>query len=309
MLARNTDFIALAGTPAARAVDAAFSPSLLASTAVLSQPHPDRKSVLVEANALFMADLLGTGMSLQRTFRQGYSLDTRNSAITSVRATPDLVVLEVLNHFATGSISVPQGGAAPGSPAPSVPRTLPDARSLFMTMHYSLARMPAEPMRRAARTRASATSPAACRTNTPTTSRARPRQRFVNRWRLEKKDPVGAALSEPVKADRLLARPQHSRGLPRPRSPPACWSGTRRSSASASGTPSASEVQPENADFDTLDFGRASIRWMTNAAPTFGAIGPIHRDPRSGEILDADIGIESLSSRSIRRRRAPRCWP
>ena len=64
------------------------------------------------------------------------------------------------------------------------------------------------------------------------------------------------------------------------------------------------EVQPDDADFDTLDFGRASIRWMTNAAPSFGAIGPSHVDPRSGEILDADIGIESLSSRTIRVARA-----
>ena len=37
---------------------------------------------------------------------------------------------------------------------------------------------------------------------------------------------------------------------------------------------------------------------MTNAQPSFGAIGPSHVDPRSGEILDADIGFESLSSRS-----------
>jgi hypothetical protein len=64
------------------------------------------------------------------------------------------------------------------------------------------------------------------------------------------------------------------------------------------------EVQPENADFDTLDYGRASIRWMTNASPTFGAIGPSHVDPRSGEILDADIAIESLSSRNIRAARS-----
>ena len=39
---------------------------------------------------------------------------------------------------------------------------------------------------------------------------------------------------------------------------------------------------------------------MTNSAPTFGAIGPSHTDPRSGEILDADIALESLSSRSLR---------
>jgi hypothetical protein len=43
---------------------------------------------------------------------------------------------------------------------------------------------------------------------------------------------------------------------------------------------------------------------MTNSNPQFGAIGPSHVDPRSGEILDADIGIESLSSRSIRSVRA-----
>ena len=43
---------------------------------------------------------------------------------------------------------------------------------------------------------------------------------------------------------------------------------------------------------------------MTNASPTFGAIGPSHVDPRSGEILDADIAIESLSSRNIRAARS-----
>ena len=60
------------------------------------------------------------------------------------------------------------------------------------------------------------------------------------------------------------------------------------------------QQQADDARFDTLDVGVASIRWMTNALPTFGAIGPSQVDPRSGEILDADIGIESLSSRNRR---------
>ena len=64
------------------------------------------------------------------------------------------------------------------------------------------------------------------------------------------------------------------------------------------------QVQPEDADFDTLDVNRASVRWMTNASPSFGAIGPSHVDPRSGEIIDADIGIESLSSRARRAERS-----
>jgi Met-zincin/Domain of unknown function (DUF5117) len=297
MLARNTSFVAQAGTPAARAVEAAYSPSLLASTAVLSLPHPERKSVLVEANALFVTDLLGTGAALQRQFRQGYSFDARNSAITTVRNTPELLVLEVLNHFATASISVPQTGMAPGAPMPSVPRTLPDPRSLFMTMHYSLARLPAEPMpRRVSDARVGYfTSRVADFTDDLARS---PRQRFVNRWRLDKKEPL-AALSEPVKPITFWL----DHNIPEKyRAPITAGVLEWNKAFEQIGFKEALrvQVQPDNADFDTLDFGRASIRWMTNADTGFAAIGPSHRDPRSGEILDADIAIESMASRSTR---------
>jgi hypothetical protein len=298
MLAKNTEFVAKANTPTGRAVDAAFSPSLLASTSVLSQPHPERNSILVEANALFLNDMLGTGMQLQRAYHQGYSLDTRNSAITAVRATPDLVVLETLNHFATGSIQLPMpGGMSFGGSAPSVPHSLPDPRSMFMTFHYSLARLPEHPM---------APRKADARVGYFTSGvmdfsddlARTPRQRFVNRWRLEKKDP-SAALSEPVKAITFWL----DNTIPEKyRAPITAGVLEWNKAFERIGFKNAVrvEVQPDNANWDTLDFGRASIRWMTNSSPTFGAIGPSHVDPRSGEILDADIGVESLSSRNQR---------
>jgi hypothetical protein len=297
MLARNTEFIAKADTPTGRAVGSAFSPSLLASTSVLSQPHPERKSILVEANSLFINDMLGTGMQLQRSYRQGYSLDTRNSAITSIRATPELLVLEVMNHYATGSISVPQPGTPPGMPMPTVPKSVPDPRSLFMSFHYSIAKLPDAPMRpRKADARVGYFT-----TNVTdfTDDLARtPRQRFVNRWRLEKKDPT-AALSEPVKPITFWL----DNTIPEKYRAPIIAGVLEWNKAFEKiGFKDAvrAEIQPEKADWDTLDFGRASIRWMTNSSPTFGAIGPSHVDPRSGEILDADIGVESLSSRNQR---------
>ena len=294
---RNTEFTAKAGTPTGRAVEAAFSPSLLASTPVLSLPQPERKSVLIEANAMFVADLLGTGAELQRAYRQGYNFDSRNSAITAVRATPELVVLEVLGHFATGSIAVPQPGAPPGAPVPTTPRSVPDPRSLFITFHYSLAKLPEHAMRpRKADARVG-------HFNTPVVDfsddlERTPRQRFVNRWKLEKKDPA-AEVSEPVKPitfwlDKtvpLKYRDAITAGVLE-------WNKAFEKIGFSNAI--AVAVQPDDADFDTLDFGRASIRWMTNATPAFGAIGPSHTDPRSGEILDADIGIESLSSRNMR---------
>ncbi len=299
LLARNTEFVATAKTPNGRAVEAAFSPSLLASTAVVSQPHPERKSVLVEANTLFINDMMGVALGLQRQYRQGYALDTRNSAITDIRSSPDLVVLEVLSHYSTGSIAVATPGAPvpPGTPMPSVPRSVPDPRSLFMTLHYSLAKLPEQVMapRKADGRVGHFTSNLSDFSDDLARS---PRQHFVNRWRLDKKDPA-AALSEPVKPitfwlDKTIPakyRAAVTAGILE-------WN----KAFEPIGFKDAIrvEVQPDDATWDTLDFGRASVRWMTNSNPAFGAIGPSHVDPRSGEILDADIGIESLSSRSLR---------
>ena len=60
------------------------------------------------------------------------------------------------------------------------------------------------------------------------------------------------------------------------------------------------KIQPDDADFDTLDARHASIRWMTTARPMFGGIGPSQVDPRTGEILDADIGIDPVRLRNRR---------
>ena len=298
---RNIGYFAKPGTPEAYAIEAGYSPSLLASAPVLSLPEAERKSVLVEANQLFLADLIGLGMDLQRSYRQGYSFDARNSAITKARATSDLLVLEVLGHYATASISVPQPGSPPGAPQPSAPRSVPDPRSLFFGIHYSIARLPAEPMHgRKADPRVGYFE--SDRLDFSNDLQRTPRQRYVNRWRLEKKDP-DAALSEPVKPivywiDKTVPfkyRPVITAGVLE-------WNKAFEKIGFKDAI--RVEVQPDNADFDTLDFGIASIRWMTNASPTFGAIGPSHVDPRSGEILDADIGIESLSSRNLRATRS-----
>jgi hypothetical protein len=299
LIAVNTEFIARgdAKSPEARAVAAAFAPSLLSSTSVASSPHPERKTVLVDAGALLLNDMLGIGAALQRAYRQGYSLEGRNTQFTQIRGKPDQVVFNIDAHFVTGNINVPQPGTPPGIPQPTVPRTLPDPRSMLLGVHIAIGKLPETMM-------------------TPRLADARighfattvqdfgddlarsPRQRYVNRWRLEKKDPA-AAVSEPVKPitfwlDRTIPvkyRDAISKGV-------LAWNAAFEGAGFKDAV--VAKVQPDDADFDTLDADTASIRWMTNAQPFFGAIGPSQVDPRTGEILDADIGIESLSSRSVR---------
>jgi hypothetical protein len=299
--ARNTEVLAAAGSPEARAVADSYSNSLLASVPVASQPHPDRKSVLVEANGIFLGDMLGIGMMLQRGLRQGYGLDRSNSVITAVRGSPVATTLETQSHFYTGGVALPGMGAPPGAPMPSIPRFLPDARSMLVGLSYSLAPLPEVPM-----TPRRADPRVGLFTTTvldfsDELSRT-PRQRYVTRWRLEKKDPT-AALSDPVKPITFWID----------RNVPLAYRETVRAAIlewnkafEKIGIRGALKVeqQPDDARFDTLDYGYASVRWMMNAEPSFGAIGPSHIDPRTGEILDADIAFEGITTRSMRGLRA-----
>ena len=209
----NLDVMAKAGTPEARATAVSYSPSLLGSTAVASQPHPQRKSVLIEANGLFLSDMLGVGMQLQRAFRQGYSLDVRNSSFTSVRGSALSLEIQTQNHYYAGSIVAPQPGTPPGVPAPTTPLYLPDTRSLFIGHHYSLAPLPAQPMaaRRADARLGLMTQIGAGLQRRPVAIAARAHGRTL----APGKEGSGRGIVRTGQADHLLARPQCAAEVPR----------------------------------------------------------------------------------------------
>ncbi len=295
--ALNTDYIAREGTPERRDVDAGFSPSLLASSVVASQPHPEHKGVLVDAGPLFLNDVLGIAGDLNRSFRQSYAFDGRHSSILKLRGKPELSVIEAQNHYYTANLAQPMAGAMPGAPQPTVPRTLADPRSLFIAIHYSLSKLPDQPMtpRRADARVGHFTS--TLEDHSDDLSRT-PKQRFVDRWRLQKQDPA-AALSPPTKPITFWL----DRGIPlQYREPIRDGILEWNKAFERVGFKDAIVVQqqPDDADWDTLDADVASVRWIFSARPSFGAIGPRHVDPRTGEILDADILLDAASSRFFR---------
>jgi len=298
LLAKNVKYTARPGTPEARAVAHAFSDSLLASTPVVSQPHPDRKSVLIEANALLFADIPGATAVLEQIYRQSYSFDARNTAFGKVRATTDLVTFAVTAHYALARVAVPPANPSPGAPPPTEPpSTLPDIRSMFLGFHYSLAKLPDEPMRpRVADDRIGFfwTDRFDFSSDLPRL----PIVRNVKRWRLEKQDP-SAPLSEPKQPIVFWLE----RTIPEPyRAPIRAGILEWNKAFERIGFKDAIrvEVEPDDADWDVGDVRRASVRWMTVARSGFGAIGPTTVDPRTGEILDADIGFDANSVRAIR---------
>ncbi len=294
MLARNVKYTAQPGTPEARAVGEGFSDSLVASTTVASQPHPERKSELVDASALFLTDLPGAASRLEQAYRQPYAFDARNSSFRGVRSTPDFASFNVTAHYALSRVTIP----APGQKlAADPPGTLPDIRSLFLGFHYSLAKLPDTPMHaRRADSRVGYFTTE--RWDFTTDDRRVPIVRYINRWRLERKDP-DAALSEPKQPvvfwiDRTV--PERYRSAVRD----GVLEWNKAFERIGFKDAIRVEIQPENADFNTSDIRHASIRWMTSARSSFAAIGPSVVDPRTGEILDADIGIDGTSFRALK---------
>jgi hypothetical protein len=296
LIAKNTKYTAKAGTPEARAVEAGFSDSLLAAAPIASQPHPERKSYLVDANALLLADLPGAASQLELTYRQPYGFDARNSSIGKVASAPDNVTVEVSAHYALARLVLPPPKPAPNM-LPSPPTTLPDVRSMFIGYHYTFARLPEAPMNaRLADERIGyfTTDRLDYTSDTPRV----PVTRYVNRWRLEKKDP-NAVLSEPKQPIVYWL----DRNIPvRYREPIRQGILEWNKAFERIGFKDAIhvEVQPDDADFDTSDIRHASVRWQTVAKTAYGAIGPSVVDPRTGEILDADIGFDANNVRVVR---------
>jgi hypothetical protein len=296
VIARNTEYFARAGTPQERFVAESFSDSLMASAAAASLPHPESKAILVDAGALLFADIPGYLTRLEVAYRQPFALDTRNTSFSRVHNTEWLTGLEVNAHFSVPKIAAPP--LAPSAvPLPAPSRVLPDPRSLFVGFYYSFAKLPAVPMApRVADERIGHF--VATRQDYTNDITPRPEVHYVKRWRLEKKDP-SAALSEPKEPitywlDRNI--PEKYRETVR--SAVLEWN----KAFEPIGFRNAIVVkqQAETDDFETLDARHASVRWFTGADVGFN-IGPSHMDPRTGEILDADIAISDAFGRGARR--------
>ena len=295
LIAKNTQFFAKEGTPQAQFVAESFSDSLMGSVALVSAPHPETKSILIEANTLLFSDIPGYQTRLEASFRMPFALDTRNTSFATVKSSETLTGLEVKAHFAVSKLSAPPmvPSQVPTTPPPS---TTPDPRSLFVSFYYSFMPLPMPMAIRMADERVGFFTVA--RTDYTTDLNVKPKTHLLKRWRLEKKD-SGAAVSEPKEPvvywlDKNIPekyRDSVMQGVLE-------WN----KAFEKAGFKNALVVKQQQAtdDFNNMDARHTSIRWFTGADVGF-AIGPSQADPRTGEILDADIGMSDVFARGARR--------
>jgi hypothetical protein len=125
-----------------------------------------------------------------------------------------------------------------------------------------------------------------------TSTNAAPYRDLVNRWHLKKKDPT-AALSEPVEPIVWWIENTTPKAIrEHVRNGVLQWN----KAFEKAGFKNAIVVneQPDNADWDADDIRYNVLRWTSSPNPYFGGYGPSFTNPRTGQILGADVMLEYI---------------
>ena len=285
LIARNVDYRAEGNPALQRAIREGFSDSLLGATPVASAPHPERKSVLIDG-AFLLGDIAGYSNSIESAFRLNYAFDRPNSYFEGVASEAGQSSLAVRMHFSTSRI--PAQPPAGSLTMPTPPNVTPDPRSFFVGFVYNFLALP-DPQMRAAPCRSA--------------------HRSLHRGAYQSSD-RGETQSEDPLRQPLAAGEEGSdkRRCQSPVQPIVFWLDqnipVRYRAAVEAGVLEWNKAferigfrdalvvrqQPDDADWDGMDARHASIRWYVSAEGG-SARGPHHSDPRTGEILDADIAM------------------
>lgn len=232
---------------------------------------------VIEVTRLFNAEV---GDFSARSMLRG-GLDSSRSYVENTKAFPGSVRVDAVHTYSVGAMPMP---VMPG--VPMMP-TMQPARSASLNVAYSIVQLPREPMKpRLLDDRVGYFS--VSRTDFGDGVQEARRERVITRWRLEKKDPQ-AAVSEPVKpivwyidsATPTALVPYVKKGVE-------AWN----AAFEAAGFRNAVQARPfptaeEDPEFDPEDVRYSVIRWVPS--PIANAYGPHLADPRSGEILNANI--------------------
>ncbi len=277
VIEKNIRFRAPQGSAIEKAVELSYGNSVIASLKVESV-NDSTKAVLVDFAKFLVSDVSDLAEGLKGALDKSVRFDPERSTVTTTKMFPENFEAEALLTY------------SPNDRTNFGLEGVSDDRFIPIKVHYSFSKLPDVPMQ----PRLADERVGYFLTVHKDFSRDTDENfwvRFVDRWRLEKKDPT-AALSEPVKPivyyiDRTVPaeyRPWVKEAVEK-------W----QKAFEAAGFKNAilAKDAPDDSTWDAEDVRYSTLRWITSTQPSFGAIGPSRVDPRTGEILDADILFEA----------------
>lgn len=280
----NVRFRANHNTPQAEAVKTSYTDSVIAAVPIRSQQSEELDSpVLIDLADLFMTDLA----------KLGFQPDPGRSTWAKFKAFPENIVVEVNTVF---SLESPFGKPSDEFFSSSGDEGIPDSRGVQVVIHYGLSALPQdeEYKPRIADDRIGHFLNVVKDFSTDIHDTAF--IRYVTRWKLEKSDPKAkkSPPKEPIifwieKTVPREYRPYVKEGILE-------WN----KAFERIGFIEAIQVRDQQAgdDFDPEDIRYNTFRWITTSIPF--AIGPSRTNPKTGQILDADILFDESMIRALR---------
>lgn len=293
LVRKNVRYRAADNTPINRAVARSFSDSIIGSAKIESQPHPEKKSILIDLSNFMLADIPLLGYALEATYRLPYRLDRPNSAVASVKSFPQNTEVETVLNFAIERPLVPPPVPSP-IPTPAPPLAPPDLRSIQLRLRYSLSQLPQTANFRPRVADDRVGHFLAMFQDYSDDRKDTPYVRYITRWNIEKADPSAplSAPKEPIVFWLENTVPDKYRA--------AITQGVLmwNKAFERIGIKDAIVVkqQPDDADWDPADVRYNTIRWFIATDSAF-AIGPSRANPFTGQIYDADIGFSESMTR------------
>ncbi len=272
----NTGFYFDENNALKRAADANIAQAIMASEEILVD---ENGTYLIDADNLFVKETLtqvkGSGSSNPNAFSLG-SASKDKTQILSIKNYPENLNVAVRYAYDNSSPKNYGGNA------------VTDARYVSIEVYYTLMAVPEndyEPRMDDPRVGYFLNQ-----VDDQTDPSATPYRDLINRWHLKKKDP-NAAISEPVEPITWWIE----------NTTPVEWRETIKEGVLAwnpafekAGFKNAMvvKIQPDDADWDAGDVRYNVLRWTSSPNPPFGGYGPSFTNPRTGQILGADIMLE-----------------
>jgi uncharacterized protein DUF4953/uncharacterized protein DUF5117/uncharacterized protein DUF5118 len=259
--------------PVARAVRLSNIAPIIMSFDVASWHTPDSAAV-IETTKLFTTDV--AELNLRQLGMRVRRMDPTRSVVDRARSFPRNVEVSALQTFEVDSVP----GAAGGPPNRSL-------NSITMLMNYSMVLLPDRPMMaRLCDDRVGYFSLSF--ENYDDDRVSGPRRCFIQRYRLEPRDP-NAAVSDPIQPIVWYIDPATpAKWVPWLIKGVELWEPVFRA-AGFSNAITAKVAPADDPNFDLDDSRNSTIRWLPSTIEN--AYGPRLSDPRSGEIMNANIGF------------------
>ena len=267
----NTMFRADKDKAIHEAIKSNLSNSIISKGKILSQPHPDDGSILVDANEIFLRDL---GYISQRR-NSKFSFDIKNSYFLDVKSFKENSEIELSAHYKSSKWTNTY--------------TLPNSRSMEIKYHISLSTIPNNDFTpRVADDRVGYFS--TIYQDYSNTLQETQYVRYINRWNLKKKNP-DAYLSEPVEPIVFWIEnkvPEEFRNAVRDGI--LAWNEAFEKIGFKNAI--VAKQMPDNADWDPADVRYNTVRWIVQPGSGY-AVGPSRANPYTGQLYDADIRISA----------------